>query len=137
VLGFVQFIKDYKPIFLETEVTLFSRTHGYAGTADIFMQIGDKVYVADIKTGKGVWPEAALQMSAYRYADFIGRPDGREDRVPTCVGGLVLHLRPEGYTAIPVACGPNVFDTFLSALDVFRWNAIDGEHTIGEPWSRD
>ena len=137
VLGFIQFIKDHKPVFLETEATVYSRTHGYAGTADAFIKIGRKTYVVDYKSGKSVWPEAALQLSAYRYADFIGRADGSEDSIPTCSGGLIIHLRPEGYEIVPVACGPDVFDTFLSALDIFRWNAIDGENTLGEVWSKD
>lgn len=132
--GFLKFIEDHKPEFLETEVTVYSRKHGFAGTADMFVKIGDKTYVVDIKTGKSVWPEAALQIAAYRHADFIGSADGRENPVPTCSGGFVLHLRPEGYKVIPVSCGLDVFDTFLSALDIFRWNNIDGTAAIGEPW---
>lgn len=134
VESFLKFIQDYNPVFLETESTVFSRQHGYAGTMDAMAQIGDKRYVIDYKTGKAVWPEAALQISAYRYADFLGRPDGREDGLPPCDGGLVLHIRPRGYEIIPVDTSTAVFDTFLSALDLFRWISMDSGNVIGEKW---
>lgn len=134
--NFRQFMVDYSPEYEETESTVFSRTHGYAGTLDAIAVIGGKRYVIDIKTGKGVWPEAALQMSAYRYADFLGRSGGREDRMPDIDGGLVLHIRPDRYEVIPVDTGPATFDTFLSALDVYRWNKIEGREAIGEAWKR-
>lgn len=128
------FLNSYKPVITESEVTVFSRTHGYAGTADAFMTIDGKNYVCDYKTGKSVYPEAALQMSAYRYGDFLGRPDGEEAPVPKVDGALVIHVRPDGVKVIPVNAGPDTFDTFLSALDIFRWQRIDGPHAIGETW---
>lgn len=134
VNSFRQFIEDYSPEFVETEATVFSRTHGYAGTADAFIIIDGKLYVVDYKTGKSVWPEVALQLAAYRHGDFFGRSDGTEDPIPKVDGALVLHIRPEGYTAIPVDAGADTFDTFLSALDIFRWQRIDGKHAMGEAW---
>lgn len=132
--AFNEFLMKYEPTILETEVTIFSKTHGYAGTADAFMAINGRTYVCDYKTGKSVYPEAALQMAAYRYGDFLGRPDGSEDPIPKVDGALVLHVRPEGVKVIPVNSGPDTFDTFLSALDIFRWQKIDGQHAMGEPW---
>jgi hypothetical protein len=134
IKAFMAFVNKRKPKFIESEATVFSREHGYAGTMDAMMEIDGNVYVVDTKTGKGVWPEAALQLAAYRHADFFGRPDGTEDPIPTCSGGLVLHLRPQGHQVVPVDTGPEVFDTFLSALDVFRWVNIDSAHVIGHKW---
>ena len=134
VEAFMKFLKKHKPTVIEAEATVFSHEYGYAGTMDAMMEINGDVYVVDTKTGKGVWPEAALQLAAYRHADFFGRPDGTEDPIPPCSGGLVLHLRPTGYKVIPVDTGPEVFDTFLSALDVFRWTNIDSDHVIWKKW---
>lgn len=132
--AFLEFMIAYQPTFIETEATVFSRTYGYAGTMDTVVEIGGNRYVMDYKTGKSVWPEAALQISAYRYAEFIGRPNGEEDEMPTCDGGLVLHLRPSGYEVLPVDTSLPVFETFLSTLDIFRWLKIDSESAIGERW---
>ena len=132
--NFRKFIDEHSPQFEETESTVFSNTHGYAGTLDEIAVIDGKRYVLDIKTGKSVWPEAALQMSAYRYADFLGRSGGHEEALPHINGGLVLHIRPDRYQIIPVDTGPNTFDTFLSALDIYRWNRIEGREAIGKAW---
>jgi hypothetical protein len=135
--AFYKFVDDYQPTFVETEVTMFSKEHGYAGTADAIIEIDGKRYICDYKTGRAVYPEVALQVAAYRYADFIGRPEGVEEALPKIHGGLVLHIRPEGYKAIPLDAGTDTFDTFLSALDIFRWSRIDGKHTIGEAWEKE
>lgn len=132
--AFHQFRADHSPEFIETESTVFNRTYGYAGTMDAVVRIGGKCYVVDYKTGKKVWPEAALQLAAYKHAEFIGRARGLEDELQTCDGGLILHVRPEGYRVVPVDTSDATFDTFLSALDVFRWNRIDGESAIGKAW---
>lgn len=132
--AFRQFMEDHNPVFLETESTVFNKTYGYAGTMDAVVTIDGKTYIVDYKTGKRVWPEAALQLSAYRYAEFIGRARGREDELPTSDGGIIVHIRPEGYEVIPVDTSESTFDTFLSALDVFRWNRVDGDLAIERAW---
>jgi hypothetical protein len=122
--SFNAFMADWQPTYVETEATVFSRQYGYAGTMDGKVMIDGKTYIMDIKTGKSVWPEVALQLAAYRYADFIGRAGGREDPNTPCNGGLVLHLRPRGYELRPVDCGPEVLDAFLSALDIWHWSKV-------------
>lgn len=136
--AFREFYADWTPEYIESEVTVFNRQHGYAGSADAIMSIDGKKYVVDIKSGKGVWPDAALQISAYRYAEFIARPyNGGEEPVPETDGGLVLHLTPTGYNLIPVDCGPEVFETFLSSLDIWRWQNIDKDGVLKEPWRKE
>jgi hypothetical protein len=60
---------------VETEATVANLTVGYAGTADRFANIpGIGVVCFDVKTGKGVWPDIALQLAAYANAEFIWVP---------------------------------------------------------------
>lgn len=134
IAGYRAFIKKYSVKFIETEATVFSKEHGYAGTLDAIIEVDGKLYVADIKTGKSVYPEVALQCAAYRYAEFIGRSDKTEDQMPKVKGGLVLHVRPEGTSVFPLDIALDTFDTFLSALDIYRWQKIDGKHAIGDMW---
>lgn len=126
-----RFILDWNPEYVESEATVYSRLYGYAGTLDAIARIDGRTYILDIKTGKGVWPEVALQLAAYRHADFIGRPDGREDPIPDCDGALVLHLRPDAYELLPVSADSAVHDTFLSALDIHRWIRYDAKAIVG------
>lgn len=122
VNGFEEFVRDFKPKFLHTEAPVFSRTHTYAGTLDSVVRIGRTTYVLDTKTGKRVYPEVALQLSAYAHAEFIGKDDGTEVPLPSIKKGAVLHLFPDGYAFIPTRIDEEVFEAFLSVKDVFHWD---------------
>lgn len=72
----------------------------------------------------GVYPEAGLQMSAYRNAKVAWLRDG--SRVPmaqTAEVGVVLHLRPEGYRLFPVRCGELEYSYFRHAQMVDEWSS--------------
>jgi hypothetical protein len=129
--SFYAFIVAHQPVYIFTESTVFSKTYGYAGTLDFIAVLKDgRTVIGDYKTGKAVWPDAALQISAYRYADFIGTKDGATIPIPECNGAVVLHVRPNGFKLIDVDAGPRTFDTFLSALDMYRWLNIDSKGVL-------
>jgi hypothetical protein len=121
--AFDGFLAEHQPRWLLVEQTVYSRRYSYAGTLDAVCELpaGGPVTLLDVKTGKRVYPEAALQLAAYAAADFIGGPDGREHPLPTIQAAAVLHLRPGGYQLVPVPVGRAVLEAFLSALAVFRW----------------
>jgi hypothetical protein len=52
----------------ETEFKIYSREHGYAGTADFDGMIGKDRCIVDWKTSKDIYPEYELQLTAYRLA---------------------------------------------------------------------
>jgi hypothetical protein len=117
--AFRAFLDEWQPEFVMTEATVYSRTHGYAGTCDFIARLpGLGVVLGDYKTGKGVYPEVALQLAAYRHAEFVGLPDGTEEPLPTIDSCAVLHITPKGYEVIPVDAGPVAFDLFLTAAVV-------------------
>lgn len=94
--------------------------------------------LGDTKTGgelgvKGVYPEAALQMSAYRKAGVAWLRDGTKVPMPaTHDRGVVLHLRPEGYRVIPIACGDDVFAQFCIAQRAAEWVSGLSKTVVGE-----
>jgi hypothetical protein len=55
-----------KPQAIERRV--FSKKHWYAGTTDLVAVIGRRLAIADFKTSSGIYPEYALQLSAYKGA---------------------------------------------------------------------
>jgi hypothetical protein len=119
---FSDFLRKVKPIYHETEVTVYSRKYGFAGTGDAIVEIDGVIYVLDIKSGKSVWPEVALQLAAYSRADFIGLPDGTEKPLSVNLKrGLVLHLRPDRWSLDYWDIGDEVFDCFLAAQDMHYW----------------
>lgn len=82
---------------LASEFQCWSPSVGYAGTADLLVQLPNgRIFVVDIKTGKGVWSEHALQVIAYANADFVGNDDVIDEertRLLRAADGIaVLHL---------------------------------------------
>lgn len=118
---FSSFMLDHKPTFLETEVTLWSRQHQYAGTADWIAEIGGVVVLGDNKTGRKVYPEVGLQLSALAHCDFIIRPDGTEEAIPPIQALMVLHIRPRSYKLIKVIEDDANWSAFLAARTIYRW----------------
>jgi hypothetical protein len=121
--AFEQFLADHRPVFVASEQTVYSRRYGYAGTLDAICELPARggLVLLDVKTGKGIYPEVALQLAAYAHAEFIGRPDGTEQPIPAIAAGAVLHLRPGGHELVDVPIGQAVLEAFLAALAVFRW----------------
>lgn len=120
--AFVQFLADYEPVYEATEASVYNRTERYAGTLDAIATIGGAKILLDMKSGKAVYPEVALQLAAYRYAEFIGLPDGSEAPMHKVDGCAALHLSPQGtYELIEVQAGPDELKFFLYAREVFRW----------------
>jgi hypothetical protein len=116
-----RFLDDVRPQFLHQEVAVYSRAHGYAGTADAFAVIDGEPVIVDFKTSRGVYAEYSLQLAAYANAEFIGMPDGTEAPVPYVNRAFVVHLTPDGWRLVPVDTGPETFNAFLGALAIFRW----------------
>jgi hypothetical protein len=123
--SFERFLADWEPEYEMTEASVFNRTERYAGTLDAIItggKLGTRRILNDVKSGKGVYAETALQMAAYRHAEFIGIPDGSERPMPDIDGAAVLHL-PEagGYELVDVRADQEVFQAFLYCREVFRW----------------
>jgi hypothetical protein len=107
---------------LLTEVTVGSREHGYAGTADLILRDADGVLrIADAKTSRGVYGETALQLAAYRWAEFYVATRGETPMPDTDDVGWVIHVTERGTDAYPVPVGRAQFDAFIAAASVARW----------------
>lgn len=128
---FVEFLEARNPTFIENEVTVWSRTHGYAGTADWIADINSVTTLGDTKTGKGVYAETALQLSALSRADFILTPDGEELPLPDISQLGVLHLRPQSWALIPVTNVDETFDAFLAAMRIRSWTTDIAPTVLG------
>jgi len=86
---FEEWCDRWQPSYEAAEVTVYSPTHGFAGTLDAIATIGGMRLLLDYKTTDkpdepdkrpGPYPEAALQLAAYRHAEFaaVWRPRRHE-----------------------------------------------------------
>lgn len=132
---FRRFVADFAPVYELAEASVYNRTAKYAGTLDAIAVIpGRGRALIDYKTtGSGVYPEAALQLAAYRYAEFVGLPDGTEAPMPAVDGCAVLWLRPDGYDLIPVQADEQVFTHFRYVVECARWMEDISKGVIGAP----
>lgn len=147
--NFLRFVAEWQIVFEASEMVVGNYEDGYAGTLDYLYRsraisrlLGiaeDTLFEGDTKTGgeldvKGVYAEAALQMSAYRRAKVCWLRDGTQIPMPAVHStGIVLHLRPEGYRVIPVNCGDEVFAAFQHVQKVAEWTSGLSKTVLGVP----
>jgi hypothetical protein len=127
---FINFMMTIRPEFIESEVTVWSRTHGYAGTADFIARINGNIVLGDVKTGRNLYPEVGLQLSALANADFIIREDGSEEDIPQIDRMAALHVRPRSWNLNYVAKTDECFEGFLAAKQVMEWQRRTAPHVL-------
>jgi hypothetical protein len=134
VAHFRDFLDVCQPEYHFLEETVWSDSHGYAGSFDAFATIfGEKVWVDNKTTRSGVHEEVGIQLAAYRYADHIIREDGGRVPMPQADGGAVLHVRPEGWKLVPVRADEQMFEVFLHLREVFRYEREIKSTVVGRP----
>jgi hypothetical protein len=127
---FKRFLDEVQPEYISLEETIWSDEHKYAGSFDCVFRFtrdigpfhaGEVVFGDNKTTRSGVHEEVAIQLAAYRNAEYIIRNDGT--RVPNVksTGAAVIHVRPEGAKLVPVNADDNAFDTFLALRSAFDW----------------
>jgi hypothetical protein len=120
------------PTPLITEGTVWNHTIGYAGTFDGVWRLRDgRLVLIDWKSGKGVYPEAGLQLNAYaRGEEIITASEVLP--MPRVDEAWVLHVPAAGGWKIhPVTLGTQEWVAFVAAHDLWRWKAADS--TMGQP----
>ena len=140
--GFINFVSQFNPEFIATEMAVYHQPLGVAGTLDMIIVLrgyaihpeGDRliecpgnvlVLCVDAKTGKnpdGTWKE---QLAAYRRMKECLLPLGEIRAMPHTDCGAVLHLRPEypdGYLLMLVAGADDeaAWDRFQKAASIYR-----------------
>jgi len=152
----------WQPEYLASEATVYSPTYRYAGTLDAVVRIEGRVYLLDYKTtakavdsrGKptGPYPEAALQLVAYRRAELMATWRARRieqmrrryyllgpAEAPEAVammpvdGSLILHLTPSHANLHPARTDDAVWDGFLACVALHVFGAQVESSLIGAP----
>lgn len=124
---FDDFLETVQPEFDYVEETVWSEKHSYAGSLDFIARIQGEVCIGDNKTTRsGVHDEVALQLAAYKHADYIVGEDGEANLLPDIVRGVVVHVRPEGWALYEVPVTEDVFGYFLALREVWNWDRLSG-----------
>lgn len=156
-----RWLQRAQPEFLAAEMPCYNLTSGYAGTCDGMMKLQGVPLIWDLKTSKETYdrqgkhrapyPEAGLQLSAYRHAEYAVpvRPRRWEERsrryylfgdpekdlaidMPPVDGGMVLHLTPGHCNAHWMRCDEEIFECFQYVLEVCRWENDVSKTVVGD-----
>jgi len=116
--AFHAFLEEHEVVWESCERRVFHRM-GYAGTVDFVGSLDGKPTILDWKTG-GFYPEARLQLSAYREA--IEKEEGGE--AYRCgkysIAVVVLGKSDGAYQYHPID-DARAFTALVAALDLYRW----------------
>lgn len=120
IIAFRQWEDTAKFELIASERLVFSRQHGFAGTADLIGALNGRLALLDIKTGRGIYPEYKLQLAAYAFAwcEMTGHfPEA-------CMN---LHVKSDftiteanSFTAAELF---PLLQTFLAAKRLFEWQS--------------
>ncbi len=159
---FDEWLSRFQPAYTATEVVVYNLTYGYAGQADAFANVAGLHCLIDYKTSreprdtkgnlKRPYPEAALQLAAYRNAEYAAvwrarrteryrrrvylLSDAERDQavpVPATDAGLVVHITPEACEAFPMRTDARVFEAFLYTQEAARWAYDLAPEVVGMP----
>lgn len=140
--AFRDFLGRYSASSIVSSEKAVLSENGYGGTFDLLMQIcpvihdhavpplqcSPELWLIDIKTSKGYYPEYGLQLAAYRWADsIILEGDPRPYPMPQVQRTGVLHLRPDQYsdTGWRLIEYPTDYQKdyipFLGLLEAYKW----------------
>ena len=132
---------------IEVETVVYNDRHRYAGTLDFLVEFTDPsvtmmlpfppgLCVMDLKTGKGVYTETALQLAAYRGAQYALDLDTASRReMPPTVGACVLHVTEKSWALVPAITTVEVLEAFLSVLNLAKSLPLN-EAWMGNPVMR-
>jgi hypothetical protein len=129
--GFLAFLEAQGGRIISSEKAVWNKTEGYAGTYDLIVSLWDELWLLDIKTGRGYYPDYGLQLAGYGHAEYIVLPnDPTLYPMPTIQHTAVLHLRPDQYTdgtaqdawrLVEYPTTDRDYVAFLAALEMYQW----------------
>lgn len=112
------FLDDCWGETVTTEITMFAPD--YAGTADAIARLDGRTTLLDYKTSSGIYPEAALQLSALRATTLCA--DGKRTAEYGIERMLVVRIAPKGkYEIAEVANYEQHIEAFRALLVAWIW----------------
>jgi hypothetical protein len=117
--AFYKWVAENEVDFMEHERTVLSNKYGFGGTADLRCKMHHQpdVWLLDIKTGKAIYNEVELQLSAYKqgYAEM----SEQVDRIGVVLLETGSNEQPTGNYVFSERT--DNLETFLAAKKLWEW----------------
>jgi hypothetical protein len=126
--NYIRFIDLWQLDAILVEVVIVNYSIGYAGTLDLIAELttpaGEReTWLLDIKTGeKGIWPETALQLAAYREAQFYVDNNGTEQLMPHVDHCGAIHVTADDAVLVPTVSDAQAFKIFRHAKIMYEFD---------------
>lgn len=131
--SYIKFLDDWQVQPVIVEGVCGHRRHRWMGTFDLVADLHGERWLLDLKTSRsGIFGETALQLAAYRHAEFYIDPDGAEQPMPEVERVGAIWCRADGYDLIPVEADDGVYRMFQYAQMVARFTTELGKQWVGE-----
>jgi len=115
VQHFINWAIENNVKFLESEKHIYSKSLWLGGIVDIVCEINGEVWITDIKTGSGIYPEAFAQMAGY---ELMLKEMGMKEPVK---GHIVLNLKKDGtFQEKRSVSTEDAKNFFLACVQVYR-----------------
>lgn len=110
-----------------SEFQVFNLTVGYAGTVDVLVRFPNgSLWIVDLKTGKGIYSDHALQVVAYGRAEIVGADDVVDPELTALLeqvaGTAVLHLSDKGWEFHVIRFDEDTWRAFRGLLAFATWS---------------
>lgn len=131
--SYIRFLDEWNPTPILVEAVVGHRTHKWMGTLDLVADMSNERWLLDLKTGRsGIFGETALQMAAYRHAEFYLDADGNEQPMPEVDRVGAIWIRADGYDIVPVEAGENVYRMFRYAQQIAAFTTTHSREWVGD-----
>ena len=125
---FHDWLRTSKAEVLAQEFQVFNLTVGYGGQADLLVRFpSGRVALVDLKTGTSVYAEHAVQLRAYREAEFVGRDDVVDETLTVMLFAAtdlgILHLAEDHWEYIALVDDTTAGDAFRGLVTFATWMA--------------
>lgn len=134
--SYMRFLDEWNPTAILVEAVVGHRTHKWMGTFDLFADIGGVPWLLDIKTTRsGIYGETALQLAAYRHAEFFLNAKGEEVAMPWAEKVGAIWVRADGYDIVPVEADEKVYRMFRYAQQIAAFTTTHSKEWVGDTLS--
>jgi hypothetical protein len=143
------FEQEWQPVEVAIEFAVFARANpeigrprAYGGRSDLLARLADgDLWLLDWKTNlKGVYPDNALQLAAYRNADFYitdaldEQGQFVEHPMPWADRCGIVWLRGDGtYDLVPLEADERALEIFTAAQEVATFTKADRDDWVYAP----
>lgn len=116
--GYVKWLDLWQPTAILSERSCANVKHWYAGRFDLIADIKGYRWLIDFKTSRAIYGDNALQVDAYRNADFYVDDGLPQTHIPMPEGIErlgILHIREDGTDLLNIDSSGAPFRDFLHA----------------------